>query len=190
MKLVDPVPPADLEYNLLESIKNELSLSSEMIRSLEKTHEYLSGDGKFRHSLFWCSKLNAHYILITEIESDRFVGYTCQDIEGQYLPCKISSPFLEDAYEADSELIDELLELIDSKPENSNAFAILESGGCYIQTKREKDGFLLEYQAVSNALHFKILEKLELTDVRNAFQSFNEGSDQWSYCLHWERVAI
>ena len=190
MKAIEPLSSIDLDVQLIVPIKDEMGLSSEDINDLKKTHEYISGNDKFRHSLLWSKKLNAHFILIIDNQSNELVGYTCQDIEGQYVPCKIISPYLEDDYEADSQLIDELLELIDSKPGDSNAFAVLESGASYIQTVREDDGFLLEYQAVSLDFHFKVPEKLALTDVKNAFQAFNQGDDKWSYYFEWERIDV
>ena len=190
MTAITPVPSNDLDLNLLSPLTDEIGLSIEELGRLEKTNEYISGDKKYRHSLLWSSKLTAHLIVIINNISNTLIGYTFQDIEAQYYPCKMISPYLEDDYAADEELIEELLELIDRKAGGQNAFAVIESGGLYLQTKREDEGFILEYQAISIDFHFKVPEMLSLDDVKKAFLSFNSGDDKWSCCLEWEHINI
>ena len=190
MHSVDPLPSTETEVALLMPLADELGMTADEIHALDKTHEYVSGDHKFRHGLLWADKLEAYLIVITDNANGELIGYSFQDIEGQYHACKLTSPYLEDDYAADAELIDELLELIDSKPGDQNAFAIIESGSLYLQTIREEEGFVLEYQAVSTHFHFRVPEFLVLQDVKNAFQSFNLGDDKWSYCLEWEHYPL
>lgn len=190
VRRVEPVAPIDEDLKLVQPFLKEMGLTSEGFLELEKSYEYESGDEKFRHSLLWSNSLQAHFVVIKDCVSGKLHGYTCQDIEAQDKPCKLISPFLEDDYAADAELIDELLDLLDRKPEDRNAFVVMESGGCYIQTARDEDGFVLEYQAVAKEFHFVVPEKLAVDDVKKAFHSFNEGDDKWSYCLEWEHLEL
>jgi hypothetical protein len=190
MQSIKPLPSKDSEIALLAPFLDELGMSSEEINQLDKTHEYVSGNKKFKHSLLWSTDLRAHLIVISDAVCNELIGYTFQDIEGQYQPCKLISPYMEDDYAADAALIDELLELIDTKIGDQNAFAVIEAGGLYMQTLREEEGFILEYQAVSKNFHFRVPERLSLGDVKNAFQSFNNGDDKWSSCLEWEHYQI
>ena len=190
MTALQPVPSKELDIRLLSPLSSEIGLSVRELDQLEKTNEYISGNSKYRHSLLWSEDLKAHLIVIIDNISDTLIGYTLQDIEAQYHPCKMISPYLEGDYAADEKLIVELLELINIKAGDENAFAVIESGGLYMQTLRENDGFLLEYQAVTTDFHFEVLDRLSLEEVKKAFLSFNHGDDKWSSCLEWKRIDV
>jgi hypothetical protein len=182
--------PSEEDIQSIINHSNSLGDIGENLTVLEKTKAYFTGDNKYEHIWLWSKNLEAFFILIYDRCTEQLLGYTCQDIDGQYGPCKISSPYLEDDYAADEGLIVELLNLIDGKPDEQNAYAVLESGNCYIQAIRESDGFVLEYQTVSLAFHFHVPEKLNVTDVKRAFISFNHGDEKWLDCLQWEHCAI
>jgi len=190
MKRVESGTSTAGAISLLEPILDEMRVTQTDLTALVKTDEYMTGDGKLCHVWLWSKPLNAHFILIVDRLSGDLVGYTCQDIKGQYMPCKLSSPYLDADCVADENLITEFLEFIDTKAGDEDAFAVLESGGCYIQTLRESDGFLLEYQTASIAFHFQVSKKLSVTEVTDAFISFEKGDDKWLDGFQWEHLML
>jgi hypothetical protein len=77
-------------------------------------------------------------------------------------------------------------------PDEDNPFAVLgiAEGGTYIQTYRETDGFVLEYQLVNTSSHYRVDELLSAEQVVDAMISYSFGKDEWLEALDWQRLNL
>lgn len=116
-------------------------------------------------------------------------GHILIDLAAEY-----SQPFLKcvaTGYEGvpDKLTLEKQIRMIE--PDMDNPFAILLTGdGTYLQTFRDADGFILEYQLVNTSSHYETPKYASKDDVVEAMLSYAFGKNEWLETFKWRRLIL
>lgn len=147
-----------------------------------------------QHSLFhvraFPRKQPDTFLIVVTDAKDKPTDHILFDIAAEYAEQHLDAPqfgFFESATKEDIRRV-----ITGINPDEDNPFAILgiAEGGTYIQTYRETDGFLLEYQLVNTSSHYRVDELLSAKQVVNAMISYAFGKDEWLEAFEWQHAVI
>lgn len=151
---------------------------------------YQFGERSLFHVRAYPRKQPDAFLIIVTDEKDLPTDHILIDIAAEYAELQLDAPqfgFFKSPSEKD---IRRVITGID--PDEDNPFAVLgiADGGTYIQTYREADGFMLEYQLVNTSSHYNVDELLSAEQVVDAMISYAFGKDEWLEALGWRHVKL
>ncbi len=147
-----------------------------------------------QHSLFhvraFPRKQPDTFVIVVTDERDKPTDHILIDIASEYAEKHLDAPqfgFFESASKEDIRRV-----ITGIAPDEENPFAILgiADGGTYIQTYRETDGFLLEYQLVNTSSHHRVRLLLSAEQVVDAMTSYAFGKDEWLEGFEWQQAKL
>jgi hypothetical protein len=113
--------------------------------------------------------------------------YFLFDIGAEYVQPRLECPAFSLAEVATEENIRRCIPLL---PGKDDPFAVIElRGGTYMQVYAELEGFHLEHQLVSPAVHYRRCEAVSAEDAVETLVSYACGKYEWAY-QQWERIEI
>jgi hypothetical protein len=182
--------PWDQVLQFVESHADELQLKRHAFDLRDASVVYQFGPNTLCHVRAVPDERNNVFIIVILNENAQLTDYILIDLGAEYAPISLDGPQIGYVPDVTEEDIKNLIPQID--PDESDPFAVLASpdGGTYIQTYREPDGFVLEYQLVNVSSHYRVPELLTAEQVVRAMLSYGWGRDEWLSMFTWERVEL
>lgn len=168
----------------------KLELKARNLTPKDVSVVYQFGEHSLFHVRAFPRKQPDTFLIIVTDEKDKPTDHILFDIAAEYAEKHLDAPqfgFLESATKED---IRRVITGID--PDLDNPFAILgiTEGGTYIQTYRETDGFMLEYQLVNTSSHYSVDKLLSAEQVVDAMNSYSFGQDEWLEAFEWQHARL
>lgn len=182
--------PLNRVLKYAESLLPELGLEPRKLKPTDAEVTYQFGSRALCHIKAFPDPGVDIYLIVVLDDRDQPTDHILIDLGAEYQPLSLEGPqfgFINVATEDD---IKTLIPEID--PDIDNPFAVLASpsGGTYIQTYREKQGFALEYQMVNTSSHYQVPLLLSAEDVVNAMLSYGWGNDEWLSMFDWKKLDL
>lgn len=135
------------------------------------------------------NRKNCFLILVVPPQQLRATGYLLFDIGAEYAEIKFSCPQFK--IEKVAKKFD-ILQSLPKLPGTRNPFAILgATSGTYLQTYANEDGmFEVEFQLVSTAAHYALVERVDAETVVKIFLSYAFGNKEWAREYAWVKMEI
>lgn len=185
---------AEIPWNrvieFVESLVEELQLDRDSFDLRDASIAYQFGPNTLCHVRAVPDERTNVFVIVILNENDQLTDHILIDLGAEYAPIALDGPqigYLPDVTEDD---IKNLIPEID--PDEDNPFAVFgpPDSGTYMQTFREVDGFVLEYQLVNVSSHYRVPELLTAEQVVDAMLSYGWGRDEWLSMFTWERMEL
>lgn len=165
-----------------------MQLKSRVLKAKDIAVVYRFGKRLLFHVKAYARKAPDTFLVVVK-GAKRIEGHILIDLAAEY-----SQPFLKcmaTGYEGfpDKGTLEKQIRMIE--PDMENPFAILLTGdGTYLQTFRDSDGFILEYQLVNISSHYETPKRVSEEDVIEAMLSYAFGKYEWLEAFKWRRLIL
>jgi hypothetical protein len=134
------------------------------------------------------SRQNSFLILVVPPQQLRATGYLLFDTGAETSEMRFSCPeFNIDRIASKADIYEFIPRLIGKR----NPFAILgASPGTYLQAYAEGDLFDVEFQLMSTASHYALVERVDAKTVIQIFLSYAFGKKEWARDFKWQRMVL
>lgn len=166
----------------------DMQLKSRVLKAKDIAVVYRFGKRLLFHVKAYSRKAPDTFLVVIK-GAKKIEGHILIDLAAEY-----SQPFLNcvaTGYEGfpDKVSLEEQIRMIE--PDMDNPFAILLTGdGTYLQTFRDADGFVLEYQMVNTSSHYETPKRVSEDDVVEAMLSYAFGKNEWLEAFKWRRMIL
>jgi len=182
--------PWDQVLQFVEAHADQLQLERDAFDLSDTSVVYQFGPNTLCHVRAVPDEHTNVFVIVILNENAQLTDYILIDLGAEYAPITLDGPQIGYIPDATEEDIKNLIPDLD--PDEPNPFAVLASpdGGTYIQTYREADGFILEYQLVNASSHYRVPELVTAEQVVDAMLSYGWGRDEWLSMFTWERMEL
>ena len=168
----------------------KLELKARSLTPKDVSVVYQFGQHSLIHVRAYARKQPNTFLIVVTDEKDKPTDQILIDIAAEYAELQLDAPQFGFFKSATQEDIRRVITGIDSDEDDPFAVLGIAEGGTYIQTYREHDGFVLEYQLVNTSSHYRVPSLLSAEQVVDAMISYAFGKDEWLEALEWQHVKL
>ena len=187
------IQPTEVESSAVlrsvEALLQGLGLKPRTLKPADIVVVYQHGANRFFHlKAFPRRQPNTFVIFIVRPDAQP-EGHILLDLVAEYAAARLDAPSADWDDRATAEAIESAIHHI--APDDDNPFAILSmADGTFLQTLCTDDGFLLEYQLVNTANHYKATRTLTASEVVAAMKSSAFGKEEWMESVTWQHEHL
>ncbi len=181
---------SDRVFKYATKLLPKLELDSRSLTPRDISVVYQFGRHSLYHVRAYPRKQPDTFVIVVTDEKDKPTDHILIDIAAEYAEHNLDAPQFGLFKSATKQDIRRVITGIDAHADNPFAILGTANGGTYIQTYRETDGFLLEYQLVNTSSHYSVDELLSAEQVVDAMISYAFGKDEWLASFEWQHVKL
>ncbi len=166
----------------------EMQLKSRMLKRSDISAVYRFGRRILCHVKVYARKAPDTFLIVI-VRAGKIDGHILIDLAAEYSKPVLNCVATGYLGVPDRNELEKQIRGID--PDMDNPFAILSTGeGTYLQTFREADGFILEYQLVNTSSHYETVKLVSEDEVVAAMLSYAFGRNEWLEDFKWRRLIL